>query len=396
MSDDETTDSQWETESDGSETSATERPIIVPRLLPIPKHLAYPGTQLCDVCSALKLTPKHFVVLPGDKEVANKPDDPNIHLGLVDDIKKKACPFCRLVIKALGEAEVPSVEDAEPVEVVLSWNTDGPKFDPNQPWMHTPQVRVLKPYARTTKGDYVRSKRLNMFPEISLLANDSPITPTTFLPRLIDQSKIDFAMIRNWIMLCKFHHGEQCGKAKMQEHEVKHPSDEIPGFYLIDVFKNCLVQDTGRCEFVTLSYVWGKVEVFRTLKRNVSTLKQPGSLKLPEFQSQIPWTIRDAMQVTKEIGFHYLWVDSLCIVQDDNIEEMNKTISKMDLVYGAAFLTITAASGKHANSGLPGVRPGTRSFRQPVESIAPDFRLAFKPRSVDYLGECVYYTRAWT
>lgn len=63
------------------------------------------------------------------------------------------------------------------------------------------------------------------------------------------------------------------------------------------------------------------------------------------------------------------------------------------LIYEAAFLTITAATGSNADHGL---RPGTRGFRQPIEQIAPNFRLAFKSRSRDFWEDCVYQKRAWT
>jgi len=71
-------------------------------------------------------------------------------------------------------------------------------------------------------------------------------------------------------------------------------------------------------------------------------------------------------------------------------------ISKMDIVYGAAYLTIMAATGADANAGLPGLRPGTRKIPQPVEEVLPGLRLAYKTKHHDYISEAVYYKRAWT
>jgi hypothetical protein len=182
----------------------------------------------------------------------------------------------------------------------------------------------------------------------------------------------------------------------MREHEVSHPADEIQAFRLIDVVDNCLTRGVSGCKYAALSYVWGGVGFFRTLKDNVDILEQPGGLKLPEFHEKIPWTIRDAMQVVQEIGIRYLWVDSLCIVQNDDTGEKAEYISKMDLVYGAAFVTIIAATGQNAYAGLPGVRLGTREYRQPIEEIMPGLRLAFKPIYQNYIKDSVYYTRGWT
>ncbi|KAK8042810.1 hypothetical protein PG994_013293 [Apiospora phragmitis] len=51
----------------------------------------------------------------------------------------------------------------------------------------------------------------------------------------------------------------------------------------------------------------------------------------------------------------YLWVDALCILQDD-AEEKVKLIGIMDQIYGAAVVTLVAAEGTNSNAGLPGVR----------------------------------------
>jgi Heterokaryon incompatibility protein (HET) len=397
MPDEEYDSADWETESEESTRPEVRKRVAIPPLLPVPVDLASPADKLCDTCKALQLSAKRFVVVPGDGEMLNKPDTPNISLGLVEDILKKTyCPFCRLVIVALGGSEVPAFEDGDPVYVVMSWNTNGPIPNPDESWNHIPQIRVLRPYARRLGGGYVRSTRLNMFPEITLLANDSPIPSTTFFVRPILQDKIDFGMVRNWISICETWHGQECNKAKMLEHEVSHPADEIPAFRFIDVVDNCLVRGVSKSKYAALSYVWGGAEFIRTLKNNVGVLEQPGALKIPEFYERIALTIRDAMQVVQEIGIRFLWVDSLCIVQDDDTGEKAEAISKMDLVYGAAFVTIMAATGKNAHAGLPGVRPETRRYRQPIEEIMPGLRLAFKPIYVNHIKDSVYYTRAWT
>lgn len=379
----------WETDVESGDEGAArsgETSAVVPPLLPVPVPIdrASPMDRLCDVCRALQLNAEKFIVRPRDNEKWNKPDDPDMELGLVEDILKKKCPFCRLVIVALGGPKVPSIEDGIPVCVTMSWDTDGP-------------VRVLRPYAKKLGGGFVGSTRLNLFPEITLLANDSPVPSTTYLVRPIRQDTIDFSMVRRWISMCKTFHGQGCNAAMMLEHETKHPADVISaGFRFIDVLDNCLVCGMSNAKYATLSYVWGEKKVFRTLKENVSDLGQPGALKLPEFYEKIPWTIRDAMQVVQEIGLRYLWVDSLCIVQDGDTREKNKAISNMGLVYGAAFLMITAASGPDADAGLPGVRAGTREYHQPIEEIVPGLRLAFKPRHQNHIEDCVYYTRGWT
>jgi hypothetical protein len=101
------------------------------------------------------------------------------------------------------------------------------------------------------------------------------------------------------------------------------------------------------------------------------------------------------MHVVREIGMRYLWVDSLCIVQDEGEQKM-AAIKSMDLVYAAADLVIVAGSSEHAYSGIPGVRPGSRTSPQPIEEITPGCRLAFKSRYADALSGARYSSRGWT
>ncbi|CZR68528.1 uncharacterized protein PAC_18427 [Phialocephala subalpina] len=340
--------SEWESEGEESGSFEVAKSAFIPPLLPVPADISSAGDKLCETCTALELTARRFVILPGDPDnEQNVPDGPEIPLGFVKDIQNKtSCPFCRLVLVSLGGSKVLVIEgDGEPTSVVPSWNTDGPRMDPHQPWNRTPQIRVLRPHCNLGNGGFVRLVRLNFFPEITLLANDSPIPSQTFFARPIQQDKIDFGMVRNWLNLCETWHGDDCNEVEMLD-TITHPADEIPEFRVIDVVDNCLVYGESSCTYAALSYVW-----------------DPGALKLPEFYDQIPCTIRDAMQATREIGLRYLWVDT---------------------------------TGDSANVGLLGVRSGTRNYRQPVEELTSGFRLAFKPRIADYLADAVYETRGWT
>lgn len=130
---------------------------------------------------------------------------------------------------------------------------------------------------------------------------------------------------------------------------------------LIDLQKDCLVDARAGHRYAALSYVWGDSNHFLLEQHAVKKLRAPGSLSsLP-----IPLTVRDAMTATKAIGLRYLWVDALCIVQDDDAIK-TKVVAYMHHVYGGAAVTIVAADSAHADAGLPGVRSGTRRLRQAV------------------------------
>lgn len=91
--------------------------------------------------------------------------------------------------------------------------------------------------------------------------------------------------------------------------------------------------------------MWGGDQVGKTLKSNIDARTRSFSL------ADQPKSIRDAVKVTKELGFEYLWVDSLCIVQDDE-DDKAQEIGKMHSVYQNAELTISAARSKGSKDGF--------------------------------------------
>ncbi|KAF8878812.1 heterokaryon incompatibility protein-domain-containing protein [Gymnopilus junonius] len=390
----------WESESDDGR-SENDEGIKVPRLLPVSASLRRPGDSLCDTCKKLDLSPRRFIILPSDKERANKPNNPTIDLGHVDDLKRKPhCPLCRLILVALG-SDVPSTEKGKPLTVAIKWDTDGSIPDINRPEHHIPKIRILKPSIQNADGQRIHRSGLNSEPEITMLANDSPTPYHTFFVRSI-RDQIDFGMVRNWLSMCRTWHGSHCDRSELLSYQAHTSISEIPHFRLIDIVNNCVIPAPPDCTpYVTLSYLWGKIDVgtiLVLLKDNVSELEKPGALSLTENYNRIPVTIRDAMSLVLELGFRFLWVDNLCIIQDDDGPGGSKQacISKMDLVYGGGHLTIIAATGTDANAGLPGVRPGTRGIAQSMEEILPGLRLGLRPKYQDYVKESQYFRRGWT
>ncbi|KAF4997876.1 hypothetical protein FDECE_11958 [Fusarium decemcellulare] len=102
-----------------------------------------------------------------------------------------------------------------------------------------------------------------------------------------------------------------------------------------------------RGNYVTLSYCWGdqrKINFLKTKKDNIAT-------HLQALPSQLHATLGDAIQVTRDLGFRYIWIDALCIIQDDKLDT-DREIGKMGQIYQSSSLTIAAASGDDVTSGL--------------------------------------------
>lgn len=131
-----------------------------------------------------------------------------------------------------------------------------------------------------------------------------------------------------------------------QRHAAKHQ------FRVIDVEKDCIVSAPEACEYVTLSYVWGadSSNPVKSTSKNIQDLREPGMLR----SYPLPRTLSDAMKTCIELGYQYLWIDALCIVQD-NMKDKAIQVRQMDRIYRDAALCIIAAAGEDSDYGLPGV-----------------------------------------
>lgn len=100
-------------------------------------------------------------------------------------------------------------------------------------------------------------------------------------------------------------------------------------------------------EYVALSYCWGGPQVHATRRATYNTYLE----ELP--YAQLPQTILDSFRVTRNLGLSYIWIDSLCIIQDDP-EDVTREISMMGQIYQNAFLTISAGRASTCNDGFLG------------------------------------------
>ena len=114
-----------------------------------------------------------------------------------------------------------------------------------------------------------------------------------------------------------------------------------------------LVETMGaRGQYAALSHCWGPPSK-HPLKTTKGTLQY--RLKEIPFKS-LTKTFQDAVTVTRAIGLRYLWIDSLCIIQDDNSDWLNEA-SHMGSIYEKSQLTIAAAGAPDGSFGCFMERP---------------------------------------
>ncbi|KAI9713910.1 MAG: hypothetical protein M1820_000640 [Bogoriella megaspora] len=197
---------------------------------------------------------------------------------------------------------------------------------------------------------------------------------------------IDTQLVRKWMADCENNHGKQCTGFQ----------GILPaGFRLFDVHDLCVVENDGSSSFVALSYTWNNASGGRDselCQENLIRFQTPGAIDL----TKLPDVIANTVKLCKGLGQRYLWVDKLCIIQNDSLSK-HEQINAMDSIYGNATLTVVAAvNGKYV-TGLPGT-PGrprppflcnrTRLFELEGSSIGSNFKTV--------VNDSVWNTRGWT
>ncbi|KAH8649308.1 heterokaryon incompatibility protein-domain-containing protein, partial [Xylariales sp. PMI_506] len=162
-----------------------------------------------------------------------------------------------------------------------------------------------------------------------------PPDPCVNRPEVFDAFQVD-------LRTCLSDH-EECKKPDLNQlpNRVLRLDDDHPNSVFVH---ECRPEDQG--EYVALSYCWGKTPQVKLLKANLDDFSKKGVAV-----STLPKTIRDSIVATRKLGIKYLWVDSLCIIQD-SVEDKDKEIVGMAKVYKNATITISAAAATDCGEGF--------------------------------------------
>jgi hypothetical protein len=201
--------------------------------------------------------------------------------------------------------------------------------------------------------------------------------PNTLSGRQL-QPEVDRAVALEWLRFCEGNH-KVCNQ----------PRQSIPeGFCVLDCSTRAILEweqvVDPHSHYVALSYVWGTVQ-----GATASGDPQPAGI-LP---NPLPRTIEDALLLTHNLGYRYLWVDRYCIPQD-NAKSKHLQIQNMDVIYQNAVVTIIAAAGQDPHHGLPGVGTTPRNT-QPCVNIGSRTLVSVKYVTPEVLNS-KWNSRGWT
>lgn len=166
-------------------------------------------------------------------------------------------------------------------------------------------------------------------------------------------SESTFLRAGRWLRECLSKHGA-CNQANT-------PSNWLP-HRLLEIGSGSLVPDIIRLKqtqtwqkpvrYAALSHCWGGVQPLKLLQGNIQMLESGIPL------GDLPRSFQDAAHTARRLGILYIWIDSLCIIQD-SLEDWNIESPLMNLVYGGSVLNIAAAASNDCTGGLFQNRPSS-------------------------------------
>lgn len=358
-------------------------------------------TWLCEVCGDIDFKSIAQSARYCTKSLQEEEIRPQIKLGTTDDIiqRERRCELCKTIAKSfrrtcpnlVGEFRLHYADFCISSSQMKSAATvpDGPhvhtttglvQLHPKQYYAWAPQPlereihdsqvvqHILNLQAGSTSArDLDVRKRIHLGQEPSTMG----ITARRVLPNF------DENLPKHWLSTCERKHAGVCS----HDSSVLNWEDGFMPMFVIDVEQMCIRNTPHGCHYVALSYVWGKGKMLKHVTANSFFLFTPGSLT----KSDVPNTIRDAIHLVRSMEERYLWVDALCIIQNDDAMQQSQ-IAKMDRIYEKALFTIIAASGNSSEAGLPGVNRTRREQAQEILHL-PDcdlFTLICKPFEDEY------------
>ncbi|KAH8655976.1 heterokaryon incompatibility protein-domain-containing protein, partial [Tricladium varicosporioides] len=183
--------------------------------------------------------------------------------------------------------------------------------------------------------------------------------------------QVNYQQLKDYISFCETNHGRNCKPDKSLPVPLK----------LFDCHKRVLVRAAPGRPYFALSYAWD------------SSTNVPKLGGTPVKHGDLPKVMEDAAELTRKLGKRYLWVDQLCINQDDP-QEKAAQMPKMAEIYGGSTLTIISLNHGQ-DPGLAGVNGTTRKRQETV--LTKGIQLISTLKDPLAMAEASYWnTRIWT
>ncbi|KAF5597145.1 serine threonine kinase [Fusarium pseudocircinatum] len=162
--------------------------------------------------------------------------------------------------------------------------------------------------------------------------------PTLSLP----ESPERYRLFQEWLHVCDDEHGH-ARDASSGGCSVQMPTRLIQVGGSSERLED--IKGSGFLRYLALSHCWGGSTSLSTLTDNIDKFRS----EIPH--DQLPLNFQEAIRVTRALKIPYLWIDSLCIIQDDP-EDWRREAARMGQVFSNAYCTIAATSAATSNEGF--------------------------------------------
>ncbi|RSL80302.1 hypothetical protein CEP51_006679 [Fusarium floridanum] len=352
-------------------------------------------TGLCAVCIGIDLddafSSRHSIYR--GRAIAD--------LGRVDKTwEERTCPLCRLFAAVRPNSSIQGTHKLLSLSITQSWLCDRKSvcwdiLGDNWVDMMVLAVVADSVFEGLPDGSYIGSsydedvidnvKVADSVISAGLIGRLGSNCPDqkhgVIIPRLAGGSDLRMSTARDWITCCHQNHTGRCNPTSLAT---------VPHFYLIECStRRVLLQEQSEAgrppRYVALSYVWGQPPSDQQQHRSVG-----------ESLGVIPAVVEDAIRVTLELGYEYLWVDRYCIIQTGSETIKQEQLRHMHTVYANAEVTLVDAAGEGTSTGLLGA-PGRPRVQQPGALIKGHALVCIPPDPTYHIRSgTTWATRGWT
>ncbi|ORY08782.1 heterokaryon incompatibility protein-domain-containing protein [Clohesyomyces aquaticus] len=222
-------------------------------------------------------------------------------------------------------------------------------FEAHGPRWYEEHYRYVQPYQEGDGNEY-EALCDSLLIERETLRGDIRLSASVEIPSWTG-SEVSLDLAKSWITECE-KHGGTCKSQRSFDEDSYLPARLL---YVGDPMSSALRLDNPLSSpnyksdprYLALSHCWGENGIPSSQKLTKDKAKQWGEC-IPE--DDLPLNFKDAIVFTRWIGVHYIWIDSLCIVQDDR-DDWERESKKMWMVYAHAYCTISSTGSADANGG---------------------------------------------
>lgn len=313
------------------------------------------------------------------------------------------CPLCRRVFKCIDRGDWASLNTFKTVRTVLMFGKTKGKptvkavLDTNPP---------IKSVRATGRNPVKSTRKLEYLGEyLAGLADEDPLIETlqecVKLDNASTGSAASLKMARFWLEECLTGHADcardNLGWLPTRVIDVGDADGERPPRLLETAdLPSSKSESSNPLVFVALSHCWGSKQIITTTTSTLADRKRGINFR------DLSKTFQDAVVTTHRLGLRYLWIDSLCIIQDSVDDWMAESV-QMCTIYERALFTIMAAHAGGGDQGCFVERDGLAQlplamrFNAPEKSEAWDacFQLPDHGQGLRPKFNSTLFTRAW-